>query len=240
MIRLVPAATVLVLLSAAVLGGCGGDGGEPAGSSIDPTDFQAKVDNQFWPLASVGTTVLEGEERHPETGEVISTRAEANVLSQTEMVAGVEVTVVEVKEYEDGELIEVTLDYFAQHRDGTVYYFGERVDEYEGGEVVGHGGQWLAGEGENQPGVFMPAQRTMDQTFEQERAPGIAEDRSTVVALDQAITTPAGSFTGCIKTEDVNPLDNTTENKFYCPGVGLVREEFAGGYAELASYDGTS
>jgi hypothetical protein len=180
--------------------------------------------------------VYEGEERDPETGEVVKTRVEENVMAETDTLAGVDVSVLEVKEYEDGELTESTLDYFAQHRDGSVYYFGERVDEYEEGKVVGHKGQWLAGEGRNQPGVFMPAQPALGQTFEQEKAPGVAEDRSKIVAEDQAVSTPAGSFSGCIKTEDFNPLDKTTEFKYYCPGVGLVREEFTGGHVDLISY----
>ena len=180
--------------------------------------------------------MFEGEERDPDTGETIRTRLESTVLPETDVVAGVEVTVVQEKEYEDGELVESTLDYFAQDRDGTVYYLGERVDEYEDGKVVGHGGEWLAGEGRNEPGIFMPSQLTIGDVFEQERAPGVAEDRSKVVATDQTVTTPAGSFGDCIKTEDLNPLDNVTEFKFYCRSVGLVREEFPGGQLELTSY----
>jgi hypothetical protein len=36
---------------------------------------------------------------------------------------------------------------------------------------------------------------------------------------------PAGSFTGCIRTEDRNPLESgAVEFKVYCPGVGLTWE----------------
>lgn len=198
--------------------------------------FQAKIDNPLFPLSSLGPKVFEGQEQDPETGKLIETRLESTVLPRTDVVAGVEVTVLEEKDYGNGKLVERTLDYFAQHQDGTVYYFGERVDEYEGGKVVGHGGQWLAGEGGNQPGVFMPAHPTVGQVFEQEKAPGIAEDRSKVISTNESVTTPAGSFTGCLKTEDFSPLDNVTELKYYCPGVGLVREEFPGGHLDLISY----
>ena len=220
----------------ALFAACGG-GGEQPSPAIDPADFQAKVDHPFYPLASLGPRVFEGEETDPETGLVIKTRLESTVLPQTEVVAGVEVTVLQEKNYENGELVESTLDYFAQHRDGSVYYFGERVDDYEDGKAVGHKGQWLAGEGENQPGIFMPAQPTLGQRFEQEKAPGVAEDRSEIVAVDQAVTTPAGSFSGCLKTEDFAPLDNVTEHKYYCPDVGLVREEPSGGHLDLISYE---
>jgi len=225
--------------AAALLTACGGGGAKQVAPTVNPADFQAKVDHPLFPLSSRGAKVFEGEERDPETGEVIKTRLESTLLPQTDVVAGVEVTVLQEKDYENGEngeLVESTLDYFAQHRDGSVYYFGERVDKYEGGKVVGHEGQWLAGEGANEPGIYMPAKLVLGQTFEQEKAPGLAEDASKVVALDETVTTPAGSFSGCVKTEDFSPLDKTTEFKYYCPGVGLAREEPPGGHLDLISY----
>ncbi|HXG36294.1 MAG TPA: hypothetical protein VNL15_04935 [Dehalococcoidia bacterium] len=213
----------------------GGDASEVS-PAFNPADFQAQITNPFFPLSSLKPKVFEGEHRDPESGKVVRTRLESAVLPQRDTVAGVEVIVLQEKEYEDGELVESTLDYFAQHRDGSVYYFGERVDEYEDGKIVGHEGQWLAGSGRNQPGVFMPAQIAVGVTFEQEKAPKVAEDRSTVVATDQTVTTAAGTFSGCIKTEDFSPLDRVTEYKYYCPGIGLVREESPEGVIDLISY----
>ena len=229
-------ALVAGVLGAALFVACGGGNGGQAPPGINPADFGTTIDNPLFPLSSLKPKLFEGEERDPETGEVIKTRLESTPLPQTDTVAGVEVLVLQEKDYEDGELVESTLDYFALHRDGSVWYFGERVDEYEGGKVVGHKGQWLAGEGGNQPGVYMPAQPKAGDEFAQEAAPGVAEDRSKVVAVNQTVTTPAGTFTGCIKTEDFSPLDNVAEFKYYCPGVGLVREEPPGGYLDLISY----
>ena len=203
---------------------------------FDPADLLATVDHPLVPLSSIRLTVFEGSERDPETGEEIEARVESRVLQKSELVAGVQVTVVDVKEYEDGELVEHTLDYYAQHPDGSVLYIGERVDDYEDGKIVGHGGEWLAGQAGARPGLFMPAEPTLGQTFEQERAPGVAEDRSTVVAVGLDVTTPAGTFADCIKTEDFAPLDNSTGFKYYCPGVGLVREESSAGGIDLVRY----
>jgi len=231
---------VLVLglaVGALLFAACENGQEEQTPTPVNPADFQAEVDHPLLPLSSLKPKVFEGEERDPDTGEVTKTRVESTVLPGTDVVAGIEVTVVQEKDFQDGELVESTLDYFAQHRDGTVYYLGERVDEYENGNVVGHEGQWLAGEGSNEPGVFMPAQPAVGETFEQEKAPGVAEDESKVVALDQAVTTPAGSFSGCLKTEDYDPLGKVTEFKYYCPGVGLVREEFTEGYLDLVAYE---
>jgi hypothetical protein len=237
------AAHRVALLAAAFLTSLafgGGDGGGAAQIQakrlVDPARFSATVDHPLVPLSSVRLTVFKGRERDPKSGETINIRAESRVLKKRARVAGVGVTVVEVKEYEDGALIERSLDYYAQRRDGSVWYFGERVDMYEGGRIVSHEGQWLAGKGKARPGLFMPAKPKLGDTFQQERAPGIAEDRSTVVALGLEVRTPAGKFSKCIKTKDLAPLDKVTEFKYYCPGVGLVREDPPAGRIELVRY----
>jgi hypothetical protein len=206
---------------------------------VDLSRLSPVVTNPFFPLASLRSTVLEGEEEDPETGETIQTRVELTVLPETTTVAGVEVTVAEVKEYEDGALVEATRDYYAQDADGTVYYLGERVDVYEEGTVIGHEGSWLAGEGANQPGIYMPAHPEVGQVFAQERAPGVAEDRSTVLAVEQSIVTPAGAFSGCLQVEDFAPIEGGTGEKDYCPGIGIAREMFEGGSLALVAFEST-
>jgi hypothetical protein len=226
----------LVLLASACGGGSGDEPGRVANPPLNAARFSAEVDHPLVPLASVQLKVFEGNERDAETGKQVETRIASRVLERTGHVAGVPVAVVEVKEYEDGELVERTLDYYARRKDGSVWYLGERVDNYEDGKTEGHEGQWLAGEDNARPGLFMPARPKVGQTFEQERAPGVAEDRSTVVAMDLDVTTSAGTFRDCIKTKDVAPGSGVIEFKHYCPGVGLVREEFPGGRVELVRY----
>jgi hypothetical protein len=227
---------LLVTVSLAAFGG----GTQRAAAAINPADFQTKIDNPLFPLSSLAPRVFEGEERDPDTNALIKTRVESTVLPSTDVVDGVQVAVLNEKDFQNGELVESTLDYFAQHRNGDVYYFGERVDLYEDGQIVGHEGQWLAGEGNNQPGVAMPAHLKVGQKFNQENAPGIAEDQLTVLSLTESITVPAGSFTGCLKVADFNPLDNETEHKWFCPGAGMVHEEFTAGHLDLVSVESTT
>jgi hypothetical protein len=201
----------------------------------DGSRFSARVDHPLVPLASVPVTFFEGTERRflVFRSEV---RVESRVLERTDSVAGVPVAVVDVKEYKDGQLVEHTLDYYAQDKEGNVWYLGERVDDIADGKVVGHRGEWLAGQDGARPGLFMPAHPEVGQTFQQERAPGVAEDRSTVVAVGLEVRTPLRTFSDCIKTKDVAPLDRVSEFKHYCPGVGLVREEGVGERLELVHY----
>lgn len=133
--------------------------------------------------------------------------------------------IVEERETEDGELKEVSRNYFsvcAPARD--VYYFGEQVDIYEDGEIVGHDGAWLAGRNGALPGIIMPDSAFLLGTrYFQEQAAGVALDRAEHVEAGLQLMLPAGTFKGCIKTIETSPLEPGAESiKFYCPGVGLV------------------
>ena len=209
----------------------------PRAADINPADFTTNIDNPLLPLSSFAVLEFDGLETDPDSGEAVETRVVMTTLPESDNVGGVPVLVVRDDAYENGELIESTLDYFAQHLDGSVYYFGERVDNYVDGEIANHNGSWLAGENGALPGIYMPAEPYVGLVFEQEQAPGIAEDRSTVLAIDLEKTVPAGTFTGCIETEDLNPLDGHVEYKFYCPNAGFVREEFKDGDLELVSIE---
>jgi hypothetical protein len=146
--------------------------------------------------------------------------------------------VVEERETEDGELKEISRNYFAvcaPARD--VYYFGEHVDIYEDGEIVSHDGAWLAGRNGALPGIIMPDSAFLLGTrYFQEQAAGVALDRAEHVASGLQLMLPAGTFKGCIKTVETSPLEPGEESiKFYCPGVGMVIDN----ELELAAiYDG--
>ena len=135
--------------------------------------------------------------------------------------------VVEEMEMADGELVEISRNFFATCRPSRdVYYFGEDVDIYEDGKVVSHDGQWLAGKRKAEPGLIMPESAFLVGTrYFQEVAPGVALDRAEHVAFDLEIQTPAGAFEDCIKVRETSPLEPGSESiKFYCPGIGLIAD----------------
>jgi hypothetical protein len=50
-------------------------------------------------------------------------------------------------------------------------------------------------------------------------------DRAQIVSVSERVTTPAGTFEKCLKTEETTPLEpGDKEYKLYAPGVGLVRD----------------
>jgi hypothetical protein len=210
------AATTLLVLSA-----CGFEGYENLAdvADCDPvaTTFTLDIDNPYFPLPVGHRVVLEGEE----SGGHLLVRI--TVLDETETVAGVETRVVEEYEAKKGQVVEISRNFFAQAQDGTVCYFGEDVDIYDGsGNVTSHSGAWRAGVGGNRPGIFMPPSLEVGQAFQQEIAPGIAEDQAKVIALGETIEVPAGTFGQTVTMRDGSPLDGSTGEKVYASGIGLI------------------
>jgi hypothetical protein len=234
------ALALIALVSAPGTTSAGKKGPEAAPGGLNPADFSTTIDNPLFPLSSLGTKAFEGQETDPETGETVDVSLVSTVLAKTTKVAGIQVLVLEELAYEDGVLVERALDYFAQHRDGTVYYFGEKVSNYADGKFVDHSGSWIAGRHGASPGIIMPADPVVGQTFNQENAPGVAEDQAEVIDIGESIRTPAGRFTDCVVMEDTSPLDpGVIDTKWYCPGIGLVRDEGPDGFIELVSYTTT-
>ncbi len=86
-------------------------------------------------------------------------------------------------------------------------------------------GSFEAGKNGARAGILMRAHPKVGQVTAQEFAPGVAEDKSRVLDLSVTVTVPFGTFHHCIRTEDFTPLEpGALENKFYCRGVGVVRE----------------
>jgi hypothetical protein len=216
----------------AILPACGRFSGYEnlsGGGSCDPatTTFTTRIDNPFFPLPVGHRVVLEGEEGSTHLVVRITS------LDETEMLDGVETRVVEEFESKDGQVVEISRNFFAQAEDGTVCYFGEDVDIYDGaGNVTSHSGEWRAGEGENRPGVFMPADLEVGQAFQQEVAPGIAEDQAKVIAIGETTEVPAGTFDDTVRMEDASPIDGSRGTKVYARGIGLIVD----GPAQLTRY----
>src|SRR5579871_948401 len=188
------------------------------------------ITNSYLPLGSLHRDLLEGKE------ESKTIRIERTMKPGTRAFTldgqKVAARIMEDREFSNGKLSEVALDYFAQTDDGAVYYFGEKVDTYRNGKVVGHEGAWLTGEKNARPGVMMPAHPKVGDTFHSENVPGVAVESDAVVAVDETVTVPSGTYKHCVKVkESVEGED--PEYKYYAPKVGVVREVPHGGDVRL-------
>ncbi len=232
------------IIATLVLIACGGAARAPKPAAhahpdlgVDAAQLSHAIENPYVAFARIKRAVYEGKELDAETGKATAIRVISTVRDEPETVAGVKATAVDVADYEDGEVTERTVDYYAQDRSGAVYYLGEQVADLQDGKVVGHHGAWMAGQKGAHAGLFMTAIPRVGDAFQQERAPGVAQDQSRVVGVGLTVTVPAGTFKDCIETEDSDPITKTSQRKIYCKGKGLVRESSKSETIELVELE---
>lgn len=200
-----------------------GDGGNYH-PDIDPTEFVDTIDNPYMPLAVGSSWIYEGGD-----GEEIED-VEVVVTDQRKRVMGIDATVVRDTVHIDGELVEDTYDWFAQDREGNVWYLGETVKNYENGRLADTEGSWEAGVDGALPGIVMPAAPRVGMAYRQEFWEGEAEDLGEIKEVGGTQEVPAGRFDDVLTTTDWNPLEPAViEEKQYAPGVGLIREQKVAG-----------
>ncbi len=155
-----------------------------------------------------------------------SERLVVTVLGDTREIDGVTTRVVEERETKDGELVEVSRNFFAMStRTNAVFYFGEDVDVYKNGKIANHDGSWIAGKAGARFGLMMPGLPLVKARYYQEIAPRVAMDRAEIVSTTGKLQTPAGAFTGVLETIESSQLEpGPGEAKYYAAGVGLLQD----------------
>jgi len=207
--------------------------GTPYTVKLDPNDFVSGVTNPYWPL-KVGThwvyrtTTADGVEKN-----------DVVVTDQTKTILGIKAVVVHDTVTVDGSLTEDTFDWYAQEKDGTVWYLGEDTKELENGKVTSTAGTWEAGVNGAQPGVIMQANpkaiSTPSPWYWQEFYKDQAEDQARTLSVTGTATVPAGTYNGLLVTEERSPIEPTVvEQKYYLPGLGVVLERTTKGAREVS------
>ena len=218
--------------------GSGSQADLPQGSEpvkLDPADFTTRIDNPYWPMAPGDKWV------YSETDSGTEQRVEVTVTNQTKQIAnGIEARVVHDVVTEDGQLVEVTDDWYAQDKAGNVWYLGEDTAEYENGKVTTRSGSFEAGVDGAQAGVIMPADPKDGMAYRQEYYKGEAEDKAEVLSTDEQVEVPFGYFQGALMTKDLVPLEpKVSEYKLYARDVGpvlTVKTSGGSGREELISF----
>ena len=192
---------------------------------IDPAEFSNIITNPLFTLPAGKALVYEAK-----TGDGVE-RIEIRIRDETRAIMGVNTIVYNDRVFLDGQLHEETNDYLAQDKDGNVWYFGEEVDNYENGKFKDHHGAWIAGVDGALPGIWIKGKQVVGDEYRQEYYKGEAEDMAKVIAVDETVVVPAGTFEHCTKVREWTPLEpDVSAHKFYCPQVGaqVLEEELAG------------
>ena len=192
-------------------------GGDRYDPNVSPPEFSTTIDNVYFPHVPGQTLVYEGDSAAGFVHNEVTTTFDHVVLG------GFTTRAIEDVVTLDGVLHEHATDYFAQRSDGSVWYFGEVSRTYEDGLLDNLDGSWRVGKDEAKAGVLMLAPFHVGDAYRQEYLIDVAEDVAVVLATDETVVVPYGTFTHCLKTLEFSPMEpDASEWKFYAPGIGLV------------------
>jgi hypothetical protein len=190
----------------------------------DPTT----ITNPLFPISNLRSVVfsgrIDGKPFHTETTLLPETRIIEWSPGQT-----VRARVSQYFAYVDGRVEEVALDYYAQADDGSVWYLGEEVNDYDrNGFVDSTLGSWLAGR-EGPPEMIMPAHPKVGDVHRAENIPAIAFEEVAIKTTGKTVNGPAGRVHGAMVARELHD-DGTYSDKVFAPGYG---EFFTGDKGEL-------
>jgi hypothetical protein len=210
--------------------------GEPVSVGLDAKNFtnSPTIDNSYWPLKPGTQWVFEGHVM--EGKQRIERRQVFTITDLTKTLGGIRTVIAFDQDYNDGELIEPEIDFFAQDNDGNVWQFGEYVEVYEDGDFVG-GQTWLAGYLEGaKAGIMMqahpsPSLPVYPQGFAP--APFNWDDHAKIQKVDDRVCVPAGCYHDVLVIKEFEPAKpGIAQLKYYAPGVGQIKVGAAGKDAE--------
>ena len=203
---------------------------------FDPNNFVAVVDNQFYPLP-VGRTLVYSGVKDGQTQ-----RDTVIIKSETKVILGVTTTVVSNIADHNGTLLEKTSDWYAQDKQGNVWYLGEDTVHYLPHGKTDTSGSWEAGVNGAVPGIIMEANPQIPDAYRQEFLAGQAEDTAWIVDRGETVTVPYGKVRNVLSTLEATRLEpGAYDQKVYGPGIGIVLEQSLSGaneYAKLVSVTG--
>ena len=239
--------TAALALLAAIASGCGSSGGGSTSSTtaastsapslapihgtyspaIDPANFVSTIDNRYWPLKP-------GTGYHYKGVRGTTPQADDEIVThQTKQILGVTSTVVRDTVSQHGNPVERTFDYYAQDKQGNVWYMGEDAFERKHGRFAKASDSWRAGVDGAKPGIIMPADPRPGDNYRQEYyPPGEALDEAHVLGYSGTVKVPYGTFERTLVTSEFSPLEPQTERKYYVAGIGEIMERVVKGHHE--------
>src|SRR2546426_8830591 len=229
-------AAIAVAAIAAVWASSASAVAQTSGQVFDPNNFVTVIDNPYYPLP-VGRTRVYSGVRDGQTQ-----RDTVTVTNQTKVILGVTATVVSDIADHDAALLEKTFDWFAQDRQGNVWYLGEDTVHYLPHGKADTSGSWEAGVNGAQPGIIMEANPQIPDAYRQEYLAGEAEDTAWIVDRGGTVSVPYGKVRNGLTTLEATRLEpGAYDQKVYGPGLGIVLEQSLSGaneYAKLESVTG--
>lgn len=193
---------------------------EPVSARVDlaqPTFSNPTViNNPLFPVSEIEQTLLVG---HVDAAEL---RVVYTLLPGTTPITWngqtIQTRTIQYVAYEDRRLVEYAIDWYAQADDGSVWYFGEDVFNYEDGELADRHGTWLV-ERDGPLAMIMPARPAVDNVYRVENIPARVFEEVRVTDTTVALDGPSGPITGGMTGKQLH-MNATYSDKIFAPGYG--------------------
>src|SRR4029077_18186779 len=196
---------------------------------LNPGDFIRVIDNPYYPLP-VGRTLIY---RGVRDGQTQTDRV--HVTSGTKVLEGITATAVSDVARHNGKLLEKTTDWFAQDKQGNVWYLGEDTAAYLPNGQIDRSGSWQAGGHDGGRGIIMLAHPQIPDAYRQEFLRGQAEDTAWIVNKGGSVRVPFGVVHHILTSLEFTRLEpGVIDQEIYAPGIGIVRELSQKGPLEVA------
>ena len=183
-----------------------------------PFSDSTAVTNPLFPIADLDSAILNG---HVD-GKPFYT--ETTLLPFTQLIEWtpgqcVRVLVSQYMAFLDRRLTEIALDLYAQADDGSVWYLGEDVHDYDPeGRIVTTEGTWQAGI-EGPAAMIMPSDPQIGDANRAENIPGTVFEEVRVTQVHQTFEGPSGPISGGMVGTETHE-DGTLSDKLFAPGYG--------------------
>ena len=183
------------------------------------------VDNEWFPLVPGARYVWEGRAFDDE-GQRIERKVVFVVTDLTKVIGGVRAAVGWDRDFNDGDMGESELVFYAQDRYGNVWHLGEYVEHWEDGELDG-GRLWVVGDPVGaEAGIQMTAQPAEGDEYSQGYAPRpwFWDDRARVSDVGVRTCVPVDCYSDALVVEEYEPrFPAAFQLKYYASGVGGIR-----------------
>jgi len=186
-----------------------------------------RINNQWAPLIPGTQYVLQGVANRgggPLPHEVVFT-----VTDVIKDINGIPCLTLWDRDFNQGQLAEAELAFFAQDDMGTIWAMGEYPEQYDAttGEFQGAPDTWIAGIDGTEPGNWMLGDLRAGKTYYSQgfSAPIEFLDCGTVLQTRLNDCVPVGCFNDVMLVDEYGPYDlaGGHQRKYYAKGVGNIR-----------------
>ena len=226
--------TIVIIFTMIFLSACSGKTSPEATAEFkdfDPNNFDhsTEINNKWMPMQTGTQWAYEGTAVDGE-GNNFDRRIEFTITDLTKEIAGVRTVVAWIVDYNNDEVIEKEIAFYAQDNDGNVWYLGEHPEEFADGKFVS-APTWIAGVEDAKPGIKMMAEPKVGiPNYFQGWGPAVEwSDYGRIEKMGQETCVPVNCYKDVLVIAESSLGEvGAAQFKYYVPNVGEVRVNWGG------------